>query len=388
MSDLKTKHEKEDNMMHIHLDKVEDLAGATLENATGGQQVKVLCRASLTSDDHDFYAYAEQISDIFFSRASVSTNNVFKFLVLIHRDLSADLYINDFPVTIDIMSKRALKKGEAITQNDIADIRGLHFAGIKVVETDKVIYCFKVGWKFGLFFDLNRSKELDINEMSLALGALHRYLSFQYVYEVLESEVQSEEMLRDGWFPFIEIIGGEYKTLCDAYKNKFSFADRINTVVDSFDKTRMDKITNKWWTNQIFRDKRTIIEAGVNAYLCGDNGGFINCIKNLSTEIEGIIREKYSLDTSKENMISLAALLSHLIDKGRTKAGSDESLFLPRPFFKYLTDVIFANFDLASRKIALSRHSSSHGVARADDYTRVRALQMILTLDQIYFYIK
>jgi hypothetical protein len=387
MNDLKTKHEKEDNMTHIHLNKVEDIAGISLENATGGQHVKVLCRASLTSDDPDFYAYAE-ISDSFFSRASVSTSNVCRFLVLIHRDLSADLYINDFLVTMDIMSKRAIKKGEAVTQNDIADIRGLHFAGIKVVETDKVICCFKVGWKFGLFFDLNRRNKLDIDQMSLALGALYRYLSFQSVYKVLESEAKFDEMIRDGWFPFIEIIGGEYKTLSKVYQNNFGFADRINTVVDSFDKTRIDKIVNKWWANQIFRDKRTIIEAGVDAYLCGDKKGFINCIKNLSTEIEGIIRGKYSLDTSKENIVTLPALLSHLREKGRTKVGSDESLFLPLPFFKYLNDVIFANFDSASRKIALSRHSSSHGVARADDYTRVRALQMILTLDQIYFYIK
>ena len=44
--------------------------------------------------------------------------------------------------------------------NDIADIRSMKFSNIKITESDKVIYCFKVGWKFGLFFDLDRRTKI------------------------------------------------------------------------------------------------------------------------------------------------------------------------------------------------------------------------------------
>lgn len=376
------------SMNHIHLDKVQDFVGFALGNAKQHESVKVQTRLLTTSDEPKFYEYIEEISNVFLSKAGVFTNAVFKFLVLIHKDLSADLYINNFPVNAEISPKRSILKGEGIRKEDIADIHSLRFPDIEIAETDKVIYCFKVGWKFGLFFDLNRQNNLDVNEMYLALGGLYRYLLFQDVYKVLESKAQFDEMMKDGWFPFIEIVGDDYKALSKAYKNKFDFENRVKKVVDNFNKPRVEKITSKWWSNQIFKDKQRIIEAGINAYLRGDNEDFINCIKTLLSEIEGILRIKYFRDTNLGNKVKVPELLKHLLNKGRTKYESDYSLFLPLSFFKYLEEVIFANFNLEVGKVDLSRHSSSHGVAKPEDYTKARALQMILILDQIYFYIK
>ncbi|MBN2410828.1 hypothetical protein JXQ31_03985, partial [candidate division KSB1 bacterium] len=76
-----------------------------------------------------------------------------------------------------------------------------------------------------------------------------------------------------------------------------------------------------------------------------------------------------------------------VIEKGRIKADSDLSLFFPEAFFKYLSESIFPQFDIEKDNITLSRHTSSHGVAKAEDYNQERALQMILILDQIFFYI-
>lgn len=193
--------------MQIHIEKSDNLIGFAIENVASQNMAKILTRASLTSDDPDFYKYIDQISNIFFSKTGVFSNSVFQFLVLIHEDLSADLYVNEFKVSIKVMSKRSIEKGEVVTQNDIADIRELSFPDIKIAQTDKVIYSFKVGWKFGLFFDLYREENLlDIEKMYLALGELYRYLSFQDVYKVLETTNQFEEMKNDGWFPFIELL--------------------------------------------------------------------------------------------------------------------------------------------------------------------------------------
>jgi len=373
------------NGIHFHLDAVQDIAGFAPVNVKKGNYFWLLTRASITSDEPEFYKYIEQVSNYFFNRVGVLSNAVYQFLILIHNDLSADLYINDFPVAIEIMAKRNMKKMEPVAQRDIADIRRLKFPNIEIIETDKVIYCFKVGWKFGLFFDLNR--ELDTDAMALTLGTLYRYLSFQYVYEVLENETQFKEMIEDGWFPFIEIIGAEYKSLSEAYQDKFDFQSRIEKLVGSFDRVRVEKITNKWWKKQIFEDKREILQAGINAFLRGDNDGYINCIKTLLSEVDGIIRLQYLSDTGKGKEVKLPELLTHLVEKGKTKSGSDSSLLLPLPFLKYLKDVVFSHFDLETGQVDLSRHSSSHGVAKAEAYTRIRALQTILILDQIYFYI-
>ena len=375
------------NTHHFHLESTDNLIGFAVNNAKPEEQVKVLTKASVTSDEPEFYTYTEQISNIFLSKIHISPSIVYQILILIHKDLTADVYINKFLVEIEILPKRDFKAGEIVMHNDIADIRSMKFSNIKITESDKVIYCFKVGWKFGLFFDLDRRTKLDVESMSLTLGTLNRYLSFQSIYKVLESKEQFEEMLKDGWFPFIELIGKDFDSLDKAYHDKFDFKNRIERVFSSFDKTRVQNIIDKWWNKQIFKDKKQILLAGINAFHRSDNEGYINCIKTLLTEIEGIIRLQYFSDTGKSKDVKISDLLKYLIEKGKIKSGSDYSLFLPIPFLKYLEDVVFSNFDLATNKIDLSRHSSSHGVAKADDYTKIKALQMILILDQIYFYI-
>lgn len=373
-------------MIHLRLSQDQDIGGFVIENAKKGEQVKILSKASLISDQAVFYNYTEQISNIFLGRAKVPIDSVYQFLVIIHKDLSADLDINEFPVVVELRAKRDIKKGEAIGQNDIADIIRLNFPNIKIEKTDKVIYCFKVGWKFALFFDLDRRYDLEIDKMELELGALYRYLQFQYVYKVLESETQFDEMVSDGWFPFIEIIGEDYKKICEFYQNKFDFDNKMMKLIDSFDQNRIEKITKKWWKNKIFKDKQSLIEAGIKAYLQDDESGFINCIKNLSSEIEGIIRLHY-LDETSKGRASFSDLKDYLINKGKAKSGFDYSLFLPAPFLKYLNDVFFVNFDLLKGDVKLSRHSSSHGVAKPEDYKKIKALQTILMLDHVYFYL-
>ncbi len=163
--------------------------------------------------------------------------------------------------------------------------------------------------------------------------------------------------------------------------------DRVKRVVDKFDKDRINRIATKWWHNPIFLDKKQILEAGMNSYLRDDNEGFISCIKTILPEIEGIIRLKYFEETRKGKSVNITDLISYITKKGSDKTGSDLSLFLPRAFLDYLKVSIFPKFNLETKDVSLSRHSSSHGVAKTEDYTKSRALQMILILDQVYFYI-
>ena len=378
--------------MRIKVDKVKSLTGFSVCNVPKEHYFWALASASLTSDDANFYRYIEQLSNIYFNGEGyvISENNVHSFLILIHPDLSADIYINDFPIEIEMLSKRSIESGTVVTANDIADIRQVRFPGIAIQEHDSVICCLKVGWKFGLYFNfLGLGNGFDIASMQVSLGRLYRFLSFQYVYQSLASETHFGEMVQDGWFPFIEILGNEYKTLAGTYQNeKFTYDDTVGSLLDKFDESRVRRMTEKWWEERIFQEKQHLLQAGIDAFLQGTESGYINSIKTLYTEIEGVVRSLYFKDTGKGDRINLKELIRHLTDMGQQRVASDnQSLLLPGMYVKYLTGSVFTNFNLETGMVDLSRHSVAHGAAAGKDYTPERALQALLALDQIYFYL-
>ena len=183
-----------------------------------------------------------------------------------------------------------------------------------------------------------------------------------------------------------EIVGADYERLSKAYAEGIGINDRVKELVDSFDEPRLDRIVSKWWKQPVFRDKQAIIEAAIKAYKQGDETGFINCIKNLSTEVEGILRIAYRTEIGTGKGIKVPTLIDYAIEKAKTTTGKD-SLFLPEYFLTYLRDTVFVNFDGDDQDPELSRNTSSHGVAKTERYTEMHALQLILVLDQIYFYI-
>ncbi|MBU0528476.1 hypothetical protein KKF86_01795 [bacterium] len=369
----------------ININQKNDIVGFAVSNTKKGEQTVILTKGIFISDQQEFYKYTEQISNLFLAQAGFFIDRVCQFLLLVHKDLSVDIYVNDFPVIAEMRVKKATKKGQPIGINDIADIKQIRFEGIDIKEDDKIAYCFKIGWKFGLYFNFDPKRELEIDKLQQEIGSLYRYLKFQHIYKTLENEKMFEELQKDGWFPFIEILGQPFKELETMYQNKFVFENKIKSFVDSFDEERIKAISERWWSKKEFSDKKTLIEAGLDAYYKNDKNGFINCIKTLTSEIEGIVRLQYFDETNKPKS-TFKELIKHVVDKGKAKS-SENSLFLPLHFLEYLEKVFFADFDLSSGKVELSRHSSCHGVAKEEDYRKIKALQTILVLDQLFFYL-
>lgn len=111
--------------------------------------------------------------------------------------------------------------------------------------------------------------------------------------------------------------------------------------------------------------------------------GFINCIKNLETELEGIIRLSCFSETGNKTL-STKQIKEYIIESGKKNFTTLSSLGFTDEFMDYLNDFIFKGFDL-EKEIPTSRHSIAHGVAETDNYSQVKALQIILTIDQIYY---
>ena len=204
------------------------------------------------------------------------------------------------------------------------------------------------------------------------------------MYEFLSSEDQFNKLLDTGWFPFVQILGKDFDRLREASENK-DFTNIEESIINSFNEERVKSFSQYWWRNSIFLDKKNILNAGLNAYLAKTSEQTINCIKNLSSEIEGIIRLDFHLSHGRKP--TMRELKEYILSCGKNKFSDGDSLGFPGLFFRYLNDVIFKDFDVEKDEIPLSRHSVSHGIAEVGDYSRERALQLILTLDQIYFYI-
>ncbi len=372
---------------HVRVKKVRPIAGFSTTDIGPGETAKILTRAYVTSDQPEFYLYAEQIANIFLGNFLV--DGIHTYLILIHNDLSGDIYINNLPIIVQTMLKKGAQAGDVIRIKDIVDIKELKFQGISIKSTDSVIFLFKKGWKFGLFFDLNQTNkkyQLDVSRLYHDLGTYYKYLMFQDVYSILENEKTFDILFNDGWFPFIQLLRDDFKNLAKYYRDKEKFFSSIKQFMNSFDKTRVDSFIDRWWSNKIFNDKKSIISAGIEAYLRGTEADYITSIKTLYSEIEGIIRISYTNDNPGKRS-SFRDLTDYVKQKAGNRFVSTNSLGFPDVFFKYLAEVVFKDFDLDTGQVDLSRHSVSHGVAKSEDYNQMKALQGILVLDQISFYL-
>jgi len=374
----------------IRLAKIKKVVGFVAEDAGIGEEtVKVLSRCFVHSDQKDFYEYVDGISSNFLSPNNFLIDNINRFLILLHKDLSADIIVNDITTIATIIGKRDMIAGEKVKSKHIADITELRFEGIEIKNTDCVIYCFKKGWKFGLYFDFTpmvvEGSVIDVDRL-YAEFALHlKYLTFQSEYAVLENDQLFNELFNDGWFPFIRLLGGEYKELSKIYEKRTNLTTEIGAFLEKYDQDKISDFTTNWWRKDIFANKREIIEAGISSYLQNSKSGFIACIKILYSEIEGILRISYFKEHNKKP--TFRELTDYIDQKAKSKFFSRHSLGFPYVFFHYLSNVIFKGFDLETGQVDLSRHSTSHGVANPEDYTKMKALQAILVLDQIYYFL-
>ena len=112
-----------------------------------------------------------------------------------------------------IRAKKPVKAFQLVYQNDIIDIIGVKFSdaifNLDIENGDKFIWLFRVNWKFGLYFDF--SGRLDISKLPSELAECYRHLEYLDIYSFLESEKQVKELIDEGWFPFIQLIGSRFQ---------------------------------------------------------------------------------------------------------------------------------------------------------------------------------
>ena len=360
------------------------LVGLAAKTILPGEEGKVTQKMFTSSLDEHFSLFATQLlSPIFGIDPGSSLNSL---LVIVKPDNKAYVY-QQFPFGVTAIPKTPVEPYRAVFKNNLADIIGVFFQDIVIdlnpEDGDRIVWLFRENWHFGLFFDL--SGNLNSQSTLKDMGFYYRRLTYLNKYLFLEKSSNFKQMIKEGWFPFVAVINDGIEKIQLYYQEDRKYPSILQELIDSFNEEKLLYLTSRWWNNSIFAGKQKIIQAGINNYLTNTEEGYISAVKNLATEPEGIIRIAYHQDCGESR--SAKEFKEYISDQGKSRFSTPGSLCFPDKFLDYLKDYVFRPFNVQEGHLPESRHSVAHGVAQDDVYSQEFALKLILTLDNIYFFL-
>ena len=153
-------------MTHIKLHKIPYCIAFALTTVPKDELGLFEVKGLYHSGQPEFYQRLEHISSVYLNN-SVITSQIHSFLLLIHTDDTADLYINDIPIVMKIRTKKKINKNDYVKEGDIADIDSLSFQNIDIGLDDNIVFCFKVGWRSGVYFNFQpKDQKINITKMN------------------------------------------------------------------------------------------------------------------------------------------------------------------------------------------------------------------------------
>lgn len=364
-------------------------AGVSAEAAQSPGYINVWTRLGVTSDQPLFHSAVANLADIF--RASSKTPDQIQLdgansvLVVAHADRTAHLWIDTAATKLTVISRRPIGPGEAVYESQIADVVGLSFPAIEFKPSDRILYLFRVDWHFALYFDVHPDGDLDLDNLKATLGRLYRTLRYRRHYEAIGNPKIYGALRQASWFPFVEILGHEFNALADCVESGFDLGEAEQKLVAAFDGERLQGMLSRWLAKPHFARRESLLRQAVDSFARGADAAVI---KIVITEIEGVLRDAYR-NANGPSKSSLNDLLAYAQATAERRVGEPDTLLMSAGFAQYLREVTFGRFDLDDPEMpasASSRHAVGHGAATADSYTRARALQSLLTLDQVFFH--
>jgi hypothetical protein len=347
-----------------------------------GEAAYFIQKSILTSYSIDFPNYIKNI--IQFAKCGEPNN----LLIRIDKNNTAKIFADNFPMMQLMMIKKDINKFGLVYEDDIVDITEVSFkddvVDCSIQDGEKVIWIFRKSYSFGLYFDLTGKLNAEVARKEMADA--FKNLSYFSFYKSLEDE-QYRRLLELGWFPFIRIMGARYNELFSYISSKKEHA--IDSWIEQhFTKNYIEKFTEKWWRKESFKSKKTIIESGLK---CFYDKNYPACISTLTPMIEGVANEAFLKDPKNHSKKPLGTkgkdTIKFLHAKSIEKFTSNFSLALPHKFKEYLDEFFFKSGMQQSNLSKANRHPIAHGRADSDSYQIERAIQTILTLDQMAFYL-
>ncbi len=376
------------NLLKFDIQLDELLAGYTTESCKPGENVWIVQKEFVSSEDGDlFIGRLEGFPSLLLNKIAQAHNAIIvqssidNMLAILRPDKTATIYINA-PMRAFMQSKKSIDAGQVVFSDDIADVSKLVFHDIEIPDEIGVMILFSVGWRKGLFYDiasLSKKKLKRDYDLDQLLGGFYAYLMFQERFKISDSEWES--LLSNGWFPFITLNNNLITKIVGHNREGWNIDDLLPEIQADVTRRLPDGLES-WAKIKSFEPHMEFISRAVEHY---QNDDFISCISVLFPRIEGILRDFQSIQGQPEKA-KQKDLAGTVLSSGVNPKNHQYSPLLPLRFNQYLEEVYFANFDPIRTDNDLSRNTVGHGVATKDNFNLKGSTLGFLILDQLSYY--
>ena len=289
-------------------------------------------------------------------------------LIIDNNDITKNIVIKP-KIKANVRVKKNVNAGDGVGLDDFYDVKEVLFEESQIDQNainanSQMYFIGNLNGIIYVFADFNADKNLTLNSNKEHIAKVFRYLCFHNIYNTKTP---------DDWFPFVEILS-------DINQNN-NIDNFENFVISCMSKDRIDNMIAKWNQREIFNNRIEIIKEGVLAYFSNQ---YCNCISNLITQIEGIMRDYYP--GNKANGVKTDKLRQQVNNNAKNISKEDTTHLFFYEDFKSFFDNYFKNFNETDNNHDLSRNTIAHGKLQYEQYTQAEALKLLLILDQLYYY--
>ncbi len=350
------------------------LNGISLNSALKGDNVSISVKGSLTSFDVGFHEVSSHLCRV------LSIPPAWRLLVK-WNEAETHIFIDNFPMMLNVRINKTIQKGEHLYKNDITDVSTLSFgdesSNLNPKKGEKVIAMLSADYLHGLYYDF--TGELDPDDFILNMGSLYKQIHYPHIYRSFEDDTIAR-MMDKGWFPFVGLMENENKLLIAMFRE--DKADRVlQWCENTFDHSRIDKIIQRWSDYTAYQAKKTQFEQGIQ---CVKDGNEISAILTLNPLVEGVFNE-YLLQKTGKGISYKGNQIAESIYKEAVDRLGENSLLLPKQFKDYLLKYFFKH-NTSAVSDDVTRNASAHGRSKDDAFNFEKVMIVILTLDHLFFY--
>lgn len=338
--------------------------------------VSILPKGCITSEEPYFFVFVKNAMAVL--QLSYTNSQINQVLAILDSDGKATIYVDNFPLLKSVILNKGKPKLPALVyESEIEDIIDVKFKDdfVDITPNDgsKVLCLIREGFAFILFWDFTGT--LKQSDFCSTLAAKCSMLTFPSAYDFYNKK-SFLKFIKYGWYPFAGLTEGELRYLVTRGGQPTKL-----WLKKLLPQARLDNMLDMWLQKETFKQKEPILRSAINNFLKGDH---IASIKILVTEIEGLISVAYSLEKNKKLTYKDKEVCKYLAEK----AGR-----LPRNrlnhigFIEYLSKSIYRHGMTEQNRNQLTRHSTTHGRADNAAYDLERNIQIILTINQLFYYL-
>jgi len=307
-------------------------------------------------------------------------------LVIIRRDRTAKVYLNEISFQALVQTKRGFEKGAPVFCDDIADVvkmRPFHGKEHIVVPDDAgVVLVLSHRWRKAVYYDFLPLSPKDPLRRPYGIEVMfgHCFAKLAFQSRLSMSEQEWESILKQKWFPFIGFRADILNRVLGHLRNEWSLDELLDDVAAELS-NRLESELAKWERHAVIKSHSNLLKRAAERYLDGD---YISAASILYPRIEGILRGYRIIAPSRKPMTQNGLVEAAIAQNPNVQ--HSHSLLVPTKFASYLRDFFFQDFDPNDPQ-GLSRNTVAHGVAPEVDFNKKGATLAFLILEQISFYV-